>query len=31
VLYFTLLRHRLRLAWTEERVARLRQRVLSRM
>jgi heme exporter protein C len=31
VLYFTLLRHRLRLAWAQERVARLRQRVLSRM
>jgi heme exporter protein C len=30
VLYFTLLRHRLRLAWAQERVARLRQRVLSR-
>ncbi len=30
VLYATLLRHRLRLAWAEERVARLRQRVLSR-
>lgn len=29
-LYFTLLRHRLRLAWAQERVARLRQRVLSR-
>jgi heme exporter protein C len=31
VLYFTLLHHRLRLAWTQERVARLRQRVLNRM
>lgn len=31
VLYFTLLRHRLRLAWSEERVARLRQRVLGRL
>jgi heme exporter protein C len=30
VLYFTLLRHRLRLAWAQERLARLRQRVLSR-
>jgi len=31
VLYFTLLRHRLQLAWAEDRVARLRQRVLSRV
>jgi heme exporter protein C len=31
VLYFALLRHRLQLAWAEDRVARLRQRVLSRM
>jgi heme exporter protein C len=31
VLYFTLLRHRLRLAWSEGQVARLRQRVLSRI
>jgi heme exporter protein C len=31
VLYFALLRHRLRLAWAEERLARLRQRVLSRV
>jgi heme exporter protein C len=31
VLYFTLLRHRLRLAWAQERLARLRQRVSSRM
>ena len=31
VLYFTLLRHRLRLAWAEDRAARLRQRVLSRL
>jgi heme exporter protein C len=30
VLYGTLLLYRLRLAWSEERVARLRQRVLSR-
>jgi heme exporter protein C len=30
ILYFALLRHRLALAWSEERVARLRQRVLSR-
>jgi heme exporter protein C len=30
VLYFTLLHHRLRLAWAEGRAARLRQRVLSR-
>jgi heme exporter protein C len=31
VLYFTLLRYRLRLAWAEGRVARLRQRVLTRI
>ena len=31
VLYLTLLRHRLRLAWTQERADWLRQRVLSRM
>jgi heme exporter protein C len=31
VLYATLLRHRLRLAWAQERAARLRQRVLSRL
>ncbi len=31
VLYFTLLRHRLRLAWAQERVARLRQRVLEQI
>ncbi len=30
VLYVTLLRQRLRLAWAEQRVARLRQRILSR-
>jgi heme exporter protein C len=30
VLYLTLLRHRLRLAWAEGRLAQLRQRVLSR-
>lgn len=30
VLYFALLRHRLRLAWAEGRAAQLRQRVLSR-
>jgi heme exporter protein C len=30
VLYFMLLRYRLRLAWADERIARLRQRVLSR-
>jgi heme exporter protein C len=31
VLYFTLLHHRLRLAWAQERVAQLRQRVLNRV
>jgi len=31
VLYVTLLRHSLRVAWTQARVARLRQRLLSRM
>jgi heme exporter protein C len=31
VLYLALLRARLRLAWTQERVARLRQRILSRL
>ena len=31
VLYFMLLAYRLRLGWAEERVARLRQRVLSRI
>ncbi len=31
VLYITLLRHRLRLAWAQEHVARLRQRVLNRV
>jgi heme exporter protein C len=31
VLYFSLLRHRLRLAWAEDQVARLRQRVLNRL
>jgi heme exporter protein C len=31
VLYFMLLRYRLRLAWADERIAQLRQRVLNRM
>jgi hypothetical protein len=31
VLYFMLLAYRLRLGWAEDRVARLRQRVLSRI
>jgi heme exporter protein C len=31
VLYFALLRHRLKLGWAERRVARLRQRILSQL